>query len=84
MLLPELAEAAAELKPGEVAEPLLIHGPTGNDALLVIQLAPERPVIPFEDVKEQMRERAIAEATDLQRKQWLQELRRHAYIETRL
>jgi peptidyl-prolyl cis-trans isomerase SurA len=83
-LLPELAEAAKPLRPGELAEPLLYGDPNGVQSVLVIQRGPELEATPYELVKEQMMERAFAEATDRQRKQWLQELRRGVHIETRL
>ena len=38
----------------------------------------------FEDVKEEMWERAFGEAMERQRKLWLQELRRGVYIDVRL
>ena len=38
----------------------------------------------FDEVKEQMMERAFVDATERQRKMWLQELRRGVYIDVRL
>jgi hypothetical protein len=48
-------------------------------------MASQQPKVPpFEEVREQMMERAFVEATDRQRKLWLTELRRGVYIDVRL
>jgi hypothetical protein len=83
-LSPELAQAARPLKPGEIANPILFGAPTGTQSVVVVQRAPQSEVTLYEEVKEQMREKASADAMDRQRKQLLQELRRDVYIETRL
>jgi peptidyl-prolyl cis-trans isomerase SurA len=84
-LIPELQEAATTLKAGEISRPIVFRDPTGQQAVLVVQ-APTTPVKApaFEDVKEQMMERAFLEATDRQRKLWLVELRHGVYIDVRL
>jgi peptidyl-prolyl cis-trans isomerase SurA len=85
MLLPELREQATTLTPGDVSPPIVFRDPTGQQAVLVVQLAaPIAKVEPYEKVKEQMMERAFVEATERQRKLWLQELRRGLYIDVRL
>ena len=44
-----------------------------------------QPTVPaFEQVKEKMIDRAFVEATERQRKLWLQELRRGVYVDVRL
>lgn len=84
-LFPELQQAAAALKPGETSSPIAFRDPMGNQAVLVVQLAQAQPKMPpYEQVKDQMMERAYVEATERQRKQWLQELRRGVYIDVRL
>ena len=84
-LFPQLQEAAKSLKPGESSAPIDFRDPTGNDAILIVQLASQQPKMPaFEEVREQMLERAYVEQTERQRKQWLQELRRGVYIDVRL
>lgn len=81
----ELQTAAKTLKPGETADPIFFRDPMGSQAILVVQLATSQPKIPaFEEVREQMMERAFVEATERQRKLWLQELRRGVYIDIRL
>lgn len=85
MLFPELQQVAKSLKPGETADPLPFRDPMGNTAVLVVQLATQQPTIPaYEQVKEQMMEKAFVDATDRQRKLWLTELRRGVYIDVRL
>jgi peptidyl-prolyl cis-trans isomerase SurA len=75
-----IQEAVRRLKVGETSDPIRF----GNEAILIAQLA-EQPKVPaFEEVKEQMADRAFAEAMDRQRKLWLQELRRGVYVDVRL
>jgi hypothetical protein len=85
MLFPELQQAASSLKPGETASPIPFRDPMGNSAVLVVQLASEQPKIPpYDQVKDQMMERAFVDSTERQRKLWLSELRRGVYIDVRL
>lgn len=87
MLLPELQEVAKHQKPGETSSPIVFKDPSGQQAALVVQTVSggEQSTPPaYEQVKEQMMERAYVEATERQRKLWLQELRRGVYIEARL
>ena len=41
-------------------------------------------VPPYDDVKNDMMQRALLDGLDRARKQWLQELRRNVYIDVRL
>ena len=84
-LFPELQQAATSLKPGETANPIQFRDPMGNSAVLIVQLASDQPKVPpYDQVKDQMMERAFGEATERQRKLWLSELRRGIYIDVRL
>jgi peptidyl-prolyl cis-trans isomerase SurA len=84
-LFPELQQVASTLKPGETSSPIQFRDPMGNSAMLVVQLATEQPKIPpYDQVKDQMMERAFVESTERQRKLWLTELRRGIYIDVRL
>ena len=84
-LFPQLQEAADALKPGQASDPIDFRDPMGNSAVLVVQLNTTQPTLPpFDKVREQMMERAFIEATERQRKLWLQELRRGVYIDVRL
>jgi peptidyl-prolyl cis-trans isomerase SurA len=81
----DLQAAARNLQPGETADPIFFRDPMGSQAILVVQLATAQPKIPaFAEVQDQMMERAFVEATERQRKLWLQELRRGLYIDVRL
>jgi len=84
-LFPQLQQAADALKPGEASDPITFRDPMGNSAILVVQLNSNQPTLPpYDKVKDQMMERAFIEATERQRKLWLQELRRGVYIDVRL
>jgi peptidyl-prolyl cis-trans isomerase SurA len=86
-LMPDIAKAASALKPGETAsQPVFFTDPAGSSAYLVLQLAPgAAPAVPaFESVKEQMTQRAYVEATERERKKWLDELRKNVFIEVKL
>jgi parvulin-like peptidyl-prolyl isomerase len=85
MLLADIAKAVAKLKPGERAGPIRFTDPAGSKALLIMQRAPGAPKPPptFEKVKDQMMERAYVETTERERKKWLEELRKGAFIEVK-
>lgn len=84
-LFPELQEVAKTQKPGETSAPIVFKDPTGQQAVLVVQTSTTPGKIPsFDEVREQMTERAYMDATERQRKAWLQELRRGVYIDVRL
>ncbi|MBX3260937.1 MAG: SurA N-terminal domain-containing protein [Labilithrix sp.] len=84
-LFPELQEVAKNQRPGETSAPIVFRDPTGQQAVLVVQTVEGQGKAPaYEQVKEQMMERAYVEATERQRKMWLQELRRGVYIDVRL
>ncbi|HVH47572.1 MAG TPA: SurA N-terminal domain-containing protein [Labilithrix sp.] len=84
-LFPELQEVAKTQKPGETSSPIVFKDPTGQQAVLVVQtVATQGKVDAYEQVKDKMMERAYVEATERQRKLWLQELRRGMYIDVRL
>lgn len=84
-LPPDLQRVATTLKPGETSDPILFRDPNGAQAVLVVQLAAAQPKLPpYEEVREQMMERAFYEAMERQKKAWLQELRRGVYIDVRL
>ena len=78
--MPELQSVAKQLKAGEIAGP--IH--YGQEALLIVQMAQTPQVPPYEKVRQQMKDRAFGEVMEHQRKVWLRELRRGAYVEVRL
>lgn len=81
-LVPQIQEVVRNLKPREVSEPLLIQA--GGGAIVILQVANEQEVPPFEQVKAEMGQRAVLEGLDRARKSWLSELRRGVYIDVRL
>jgi peptidyl-prolyl cis-trans isomerase SurA len=78
--IPPIQEAVAQMKEGEVANPIRY----ANEAVLIVQLHKAESLPSFEQVKAQMYDRAYAEAMDRARKVWLQELRRGVFVESRL
>jgi peptidyl-prolyl cis-trans isomerase SurA len=84
-LFPELQEVAKTQKPGETSAPIVFKDPTGQQAVLVVQtIANQGKLESYEQAKDKMMERAYVDATERQRKLWLQELRRGTYIDVRL
>lgn len=85
MLFPDLQKIADTHNVGETADPLPYRDQVGNSAFLVVQVASKQASLPpYDQVKDQMMERAFVEATDRQRRLWLTELRRGVYIDVRL
>jgi peptidyl-prolyl cis-trans isomerase SurA len=78
-LLAPLQEYARTLKEGEVGDPVRI----GQQAILVVQGGGRPKIPPYEQIKDQMTERAFGEAMERQRKLWLDELRRGVFLEVR-
>ena len=79
-LVPPLDEYAKTLKEGETGDPIRI----GTEAVLVVQMAAQPHIPPYEQIKDAMMERAFGEAMDRQRKVWLDELRHGVYLEVRM
>jgi parvulin-like peptidyl-prolyl isomerase len=82
-LLPSIQRAAQTLTTGSISDPIPIS--VGRDRVLVV-LMPlgQAHVPPFEDVKNEMMQRALLDGIDCARKQWLDELRRNAHVDARL
>jgi len=78
-LAPPLQDVIRTMKPGDVDKFNF-----GNEAILVVQLASPNRAPAFEEIKEQMMERAYAESLERQRKIWLGELRRGVYLDVRM
>lgn len=78
-LVPELQQVVRSLKPGEVAGPIRF----GNEAVVILQLLGRSPPPPYETVREAMYAKATNDALDRQKKAWLAELRRSAYVDVR-
>jgi peptidyl-prolyl cis-trans isomerase SurA len=82
-LMPRIQEAVHATKPGTVSDPIAMA--TGQEeAVVLVMPMGEMKVPPFEQVRNDMTQRALLEAIDRGRKQWLKELRRGTYIDVRL
>jgi hypothetical protein len=84
-LVKEVQLAIRPLKAGETSDPIA-YAPDGHniEATLIVQLhtAPKSPS--WEEMRDQMMDRAYGEAIERQRKLWLADLRRGVYIDVRL
>jgi peptidyl-prolyl cis-trans isomerase SurA len=82
-LMPPIQEALRDLAPGAVSEPIPIS--VGSEEVLVILMPMgTTKVPPYDEVKNDMMQRALIEGLDRARKEWLQDLRRSAYVDVRL
>lgn len=81
----ELLAVVQNLKPGEISQPIVFRDQQGQAGILIAQASKTKlENASFEQVKEQMLDQAFIEATERQRKLWLQEMRRGLYIDVRL
>jgi peptidyl-prolyl cis-trans isomerase SurA len=83
-LVPEVQNAVRTLKPKEFSDPLIISNGGAEQAILIVEVISSPRVPLYDEVKEQMMERAFGEAMERQKKLWLEELKRGIYIDTRL
>jgi peptidyl-prolyl cis-trans isomerase SurA len=82
-LLPAIQNAIRTMKPGTVSDPIALQ--SGSDEALVILMPMGTATVPpFDQVKNEMMQRALLEGLERARKQWLQELRQKVYIDVRL
>jgi peptidyl-prolyl cis-trans isomerase SurA len=82
-LLPGIQNAIRNAKPGSVSDPVRVQSGT-DEVLVIVQPMGQVSVPPFEQVKNEMMQRALLEGLERARKQWLQELRDKVYIDVRL
>jgi peptidyl-prolyl cis-trans isomerase SurA len=82
-LLPAIQSAVRTVRPGTVSDVLPVQI-GAEEVLLILMPLGEARVPPFEEVKNDMMQRALLEGLDRARKQWLQELRRNVYVDVRL
>jgi peptidyl-prolyl cis-trans isomerase SurA len=82
-LMPPIQEAIRGMPPGSISDPIAIN--VGPDEVLVILMPMgTTKVPPYDEVKNDMMQRALMEGLDRARKEWLQDLRRSAYVDVRL
>ncbi|HEY8042247.1 MAG TPA: SurA N-terminal domain-containing protein [Polyangiaceae bacterium] len=82
-LLAPIQDAVRTLKPGSVSDPIPVR--IGQDEVIVIVMPLGAAKVPtYEDVKNDMMQRAMIDGLERARKQWLDELRHSVYIDVRL
>ena len=82
-LLPPIQEAVRTMKAGEVSDPIsVMTGP--EQALVILMPLGQARVPPYDEVKNEMMQRALLEGIEHARKEWLKDLRRNVYIDVRL
>jgi peptidyl-prolyl cis-trans isomerase SurA len=82
-LPPTLQSALRQIPPGTVSDPLPVQVGQDEVLLIVMPMGATRPPA-FEEVKNDMMQRALIDGLEHARKQWLQELRQKVYIDVRL
>jgi peptidyl-prolyl cis-trans isomerase SurA len=82
-LLPALATAVRSLKPGAVSDPVRVQS-TSGEVLVIAMPMGQGTVPPYDQVKNEMLQRAMLEGLDRERKRWIDELRHKVYIDVRL
>jgi peptidyl-prolyl cis-trans isomerase SurA len=83
-LVPEVQAAIRGLRPNEFSDPIVVGASAADQAILLCELVTSPSVPTFQQVKEQMMERAFGDALERQRKVWLEELKHGVYIDIRL
>ena len=82
-LFPVIQQLVQTVKPGTVSDATRVH--IGQDEVMVIAMPmPQARVPAYEEVKNEMMQRALLEGLERARKQWLGELRHNVYIDVRL
>jgi peptidyl-prolyl cis-trans isomerase SurA len=82
-LLAPIQDAVRTMKAGAISDPIGVT--TGSEQALVILMPLEQPrTASYDEMKNEMMQRALLEGLERARKQWLQELRRNVYIDVRL
>ncbi|MGO9836869.1 MAG: SurA N-terminal domain-containing protein [Polyangiaceae bacterium] len=82
-LLPGIQSAVRTLNAGEVSDPIQVT--LGQEQVIVVVMPMGKArVPPFNEVKDEMTQKATMEGLERARKQWLLELRRNVYVDVRL
>jgi peptidyl-prolyl cis-trans isomerase SurA len=82
-LLPAIQNVVRTGKPGGVSDPIRLQSGT-DEAFVIVQSSGLATVPPFNQVKNEMMQRALLEGLERERKRWLEELRHNVYIDVRL
>jgi peptidyl-prolyl cis-trans isomerase SurA len=85
-LVAEVQGAIRGLKPNEFSAPVIVGASTADQAqaILICELVSSPKVPTYDEVKDQMMERAFGDALERQRKIWLEELKHGVYVDIRL
>jgi peptidyl-prolyl cis-trans isomerase SurA len=81
--MPAIQEAVRVTKPGGISDPVSLNLGT-DDAVLILMPLGTSKVPAYDDVKNDMMQKALMDGLEHARKQWLQELRRNVYVDVRL
>lgn len=82
-LLPPIQEAVRNLKAGAVSDPIPLS--VGQEEVIVVLMPLGETKVPaFDDVKNEMMQRALIDGLDRARKAWLRDLRKNVYVDVRL
>jgi peptidyl-prolyl cis-trans isomerase SurA len=84
-LAPELDNAVLALEPGQVAEPVRVMGPTG-DNIVILQLLERQPsrYASYDAARQEMMQRLQREILDKATRKWLDELKANTHLDVRL
>jgi peptidyl-prolyl cis-trans isomerase SurA len=82
-LLPAIRDAIARLPVGAVSDPIRVH--VVQDDVIVVLMPMGEPATPgYDEVRDEMMQRAAGDGLERERREWLRELRRGAYVDVRL
>jgi peptidyl-prolyl cis-trans isomerase SurA len=82
-LVPQIQEIVRATKTGTYSDPISVTMGQEEVVLILMPLG-ESKVPAYDDVKNEMMQRALMDGLETARKQWLQELRRNVYVDIRL
>ena len=83
-LVKEVQAAIRPLKQGETTDPILYSENGIPQATLIVQVHTAPKIPSYEEMKDQMMDRAFGEGMERQRKLWLADLRRAVFVDVRL
>ena len=82
-LLAPIQQVVRTIPAGSVSDPIPVRL-SDEEAIIIVMPMPQARVPAYEDVKNEMMQRALLEGLERARKQWLEELRHNVYIDVRL
>jgi peptidyl-prolyl cis-trans isomerase SurA len=82
-LLPPIQDAVRTTKRGQISDPVTVRIGT-DDVLIIVMPLGQARVPAYDEVKNEMMQKALIDGLERARKQWLQELRKNVYVDVRL